>query len=257
MTTFVPKFLRALRYTSGQAWISRAIPIATEGEIESISDFKFTLRKNPSRAAFIAAEYLDLAMSWAKIHQLDKTLEQSSFETYMEVLLDGIAAHQESDYLKAILYSAIACESVAAQQIDRAYDNLRMAPTKSHTHRFVKCKTPNGDVEKDPVFERLRSIEKGAFLSSLHELPLYLWARSIQDEKPQLYRTAHALYKTRNKVAHLGGLTEESDKTLPITREGSQQAIDCAVQIFDWFNVNARHLVPWNGMRQAFLGTSE
>jgi hypothetical protein len=254
ITTLAPKFLRALRYTSGQSWISRTITVATEGETASVSNFEFTLRKDPDNAAFISAQHVDLAVSWAKIHKIDKTIRESSFETYMEVLLDGIAAHQESDYLKAILYSAIACESVAAQQIDRAYDDLRKAPTKSTTHRFVKCKTPDGDVDKDPVFERLRSTEKGAFLSSLHELPLYLWSRSIQGEKPQLYRTAHALYKTRNKVAHLGGLTEESDKTLPITREGSKQAIDCAVQIFDWFNVNASHLAPWNDMRRVFMG---
>lgn len=255
LNTFSSKFLRTLRYISGQAWIPRILPVITEQESVSIPDFKCAInpKTSPGHAAFIRAQYVDLAMPWSEIHQLDEALKQNNFETYREVLLDGIAAHQEGDYLKAILYSAIACESVAAQQIDRAYDDLRKAPVKHATHRFVKQRTPTGDVEKDPVFERLRSFEKGAFLSSLHELPLYLWARSLQDDNPQLYRTAHALYKTRNKIAHLGGLTEESEKILPITSDGSQQALDCAVGVFDWFGVDAKQLLPRNEMLRVFM----
>ena len=155
-------------------------------------------------------------------------------------LCDASAAFLNNDYVRTILYSAFAVESISLTVLDQTYDLERNREQSPTTLRIVK---DGGSAElRDPVFAFLR--ERGKFLNMLHELPLYLVGKSLLFENSSNYQTAAALYKTRNMLAHLAIVPDE-DKYLTTDANGAEKALRCAVEIFGWWGYPVeRFLAP-------------
>ena len=158
---------------------------------------------------------------------------------YAEILFDAIDADAVGDHRKAILYSAIAVESMAATRIDEMHE-LAWRDSDAGLRR-VAIRTGTGDsVEKDPVFDRLRKDSERNFRLLLHELPLYILRRSLLLEDDHLHRDLMTLRSTRNDLVHSG--TVEPHARLPVDRHGAKQALDSAIRAYEWFGASGRYV---------------
>jgi hypothetical protein len=162
---------------------------------------------------------------------------------YEGILLDAFRAVKDNDFRSALLYSALAVESMAGELIDAEHAKL-LATTPPPPHiRAVTIQEgrSKGDLE-DPVFKWMR--KSGRFTELLHELPLYVLQRSLKQELPEVYQQARKLYQTRNSLAHRG----ESDKDrdlYPLDAFGAVDAMKCAREVFGWFGVPGKWSIPF------------
>jgi hypothetical protein len=141
----------------------------------------------------------------------------------------------------------MAVESCAGAVLDREYERLLQYAGPLPGHRFATLQVNKHEqIKKDPVFISLRngSGEGGSrFLGLLHECPLYLLKKSLQLELPTIYAEAHALYRTRNSLAHTG-TTEAGKKSglLAITGDGALDGLRTANAVLNWFGEAGTHV---------------
>ena len=156
---------------------------------------------------------------------------------YDTIFLDAISAFKVDDFRKTILYSAISIESILTNFISQKYESLKSEDEFSASYRFTKITVAGQNtVKKDPIYEKLFSFQNFSML--LHELPLYILNKSLLIENENLYRDAISVYKTRNKIAHLGDIPLGSEKVLPLNKEGAIKALKCACNIFKWLGID-------------------
>ncbi len=163
------------------------------------------------------------------------TMVDQDMQPADSILLDSINAWEHRDYRTALLYAAIASETMAATEIDRAHDTILRQGDPMNALRAISFKRPRGEtVVKDPVFEDLRA--KDSFAQLLHVLPLYVMRRSLLVDNETLYQNALKLYNTRNAIAHRGTLAGESAKAFAVLdKDSALDAIEIAIQLFAWF----------------------
>ena len=122
--------------------------------------------------------------------------------------------------------------------MDFRYEQL-VASGSTTQHRFVTIQVnAHEKVTKDPIYLALRGSsgsDGSQFLTLLHEIPLYLEGRSLRQENAELYRKAHALYRTRNCLAHTGELNPNKEGLLEVTREGAVDGIRTMNGVMEWF----------------------
>jgi hypothetical protein len=158
---------------------------------------------------------------------------------HVEIMLDGLQAHNEEDPRKAILFAAIAAEAMAFDVLEAAYD--QGLSDNDPALRIITLPLAGGGLaHKDPVYEVLRDAD--AFKHLLHTRPLYLLQRSLLLEAPDCYRRALKLYATRNKLVHRGKVPAE-ESYFPVTREGAIQALETARDILLWFGDSGPYCV--------------
>ena len=155
---------------------------------------------------------------------------------HCHILLDAYAAFARKDYRLCLLYAAIAAESLAASSLDAEYAK-RVAGGKGPALRLIDLPQAKGtSVRKDPVYEALAS--RTEFSALIHERPLYLLGSSLLIDQPETYRLARMLYSTRNRIVHRGELSEgDASKSFALSRSDAAKRLQCAADIFDWFNV--------------------
>jgi hypothetical protein len=161
---------------------------------------------------------------------------------HVEVLLDALEAHRDQDFRKALLYAAIAVESLAAAVLEVRYTQALHTPTLRHRIATMPI-AGGGFVHKDPVYEALSTGDN--FSRLLHERPLYLSNESLLLEEPETFRLALQLYTTRNKIAHRGQPPQDA-KYFAITREGSRDGLAVALEVFRWFGDPGPYCIPAN-----------
>jgi hypothetical protein len=239
----VSKLLETLRLSSNQASISRNpfsmfISELTGGHLPIVPFPKVT-RKNGS---FSLESTLETAVTWEHLRKADNLSISVSEKIYDTILLDAIQAYISSDYRTAIMYSAVAIETAARTVLDEKYKELLQLGDRGGRLRIVQIPQGGGEfITKDPVFEYM--MEGDHFLKLIHQIPLYLIGRSMLLEKQPLYQRAHKLYGTRNKIVHQGNVGN-SVKVLPIDKSGASEAIDCAINTFQWFGLKPMHKIP-------------
>jgi hypothetical protein len=183
--------------------------------------------------------FLLSAIRLEDISSLPTTLSPTLADT---MLVDAIAAWHHDDYRRAILYSSIAIEAVAASALDSAHDRALAESIPSDRLRVVEMSEKGGAVRKlDPIFRALMKTDRFTFL--LHEAALYMLGRSLLVQAQNLYRHAVELHTTRNKLAH-GKDSFDAKGTLPLTRDGSLCAIRTAIKVFEWFGAGERFVEP-------------
>lgn len=158
-------------------------------------------------------------------------------EIFSNLLVNAIRSYIDGDYKSAILYSAISIEIVASIKMDEEYEVL-LHNEDTNVLRLVTVTIQQGKtVKSDPIYLRLKGISD--FKLVLHELPIYIFKRSLLEEDGRLYETANRLHKTRNNIVHQGDnpTTPKPNSCIPINRLGALEAINCAINVFKWFGV--------------------
>jgi hypothetical protein len=158
---------------------------------------------------------------------------------HRSMLVDALHAYALSDYKKAIVYAAVAMETVAATVLDSEFEKIRASTPRSSQWRVVEIPQQGGNIAKDPVFDALRTGVKFARL--LHELSLYVRSRSLMLENNPLYSLARTVYKTRNEIVHHA---EPQDRNAPgalaIDRDSARTSVQCALNVCNWFGEGLR-----------------
>jgi len=152
-------------------------------------------------------------------------------------MIDGFEAHRDEDYRKSVLYSAIAMESYAARVVDEAYQKV-VGESQNHAFRVIEEAGPGFD----PVFQYLRNGRN--FSRFLHELPLYLWKRSLRLEDKKLYEDALKLYRTRNSVAHQGFVAITREDIHELSPSASLECQHVARRVLNWLG-DPEHYPEW------------
>jgi hypothetical protein len=172
--------------------------------------------------------------------ELPTTFEASVYEG---ILLDAFRALKDNDFRSALLYSALAVEAMAGELIDAEPARLLAErPTAPHVRTVEIQEGRSKGTLEDPVFKWIR--KSGRFAELLHELPLYVFRRSLKQELPEVYQQARKLYQTRNSLAHRG----ESDKDrdlFSLDMFGAVDAMKCVREVFAWFGVPGKWSIPF------------
>jgi hypothetical protein len=241
LSEFLSVFLKAIRYTSKQVSINYYNSISTISLKESL---KFTniVRSENVKAIALRKSYFDTFITRENIRTASKIIfNKLIIPVYDDILLDAISG-LGNEPRKSILFAYVSMESMLSIELDKIYKDL--LKNKKHKHlRIIKHETPSGEVYKDPIFSFFQ--QQTNFSNLLHLMPLYLLKRSLMVEDKILYDAALKLYKTRNKIAHLGGtenLTNNQDDYLPIDDIGALRSINTAIKIFNWFGL--KHFSP-------------
>jgi hypothetical protein len=144
-------------------------------------------------------------------------------------MLDALLAAIDQDFRKALLYGAIAVESLASTRLAEEY--ARVLAGADQRFRVIDIRTAKGIVRKDPIYE---SLGKDKFSRMLHERPLYLLGRSLSVEDEPTFTKAQKLYTTRNKLGHVGEVPAGAD-TFEVSEDGVRAGLQTAIKVLKWF----------------------
>lgn len=249
---FFPKFVSQVRWKSQQTSIDHYNPFFMA---ESESEFEL-LPVSIKRHYFENSQLNSVLFN--NLIQIDHLIEAddrifNNFEipVYEEILLDAKAGLVMNDYRKTITYSTIALESMLSAKIEEFYIDKKLNSQSSVKYRFRSKNSKGKNVVLDPIYRKLKSINSFSLL--LNELPLYVMNKSLFYENENLYQSALKLYRTRNKIVHLGDIPQENEKNfLTIDKEGAQEAYKTVLEIFRWMGIedfefiSPGKLLPYN-----------
>ncbi|MCK5707454.1 MAG: hypothetical protein KAI43_07350 [Candidatus Aureabacteria bacterium] len=228
----VINFLRHLRLKTKQPAIPTDLCAVNIEEIKKLPSLKYPIFKHNVRRVKLFTPIEILATLSKAKESSDQSLVKE-VPIYADLLLDAINA--KKDYKKAILYAAIAVETLANTKLHNAYLYLSKKPRESKHLRIINLQvTKDSDINKDPIFETLMELSQRKFRMLLHEIPLYLWNKSLMIDKKKTYDEVLKLHETRNEIAHIGE-PASVHKTFPITNKGANAALSCAKEVFEWF----------------------
>ncbi|MEA5452471.1 hypothetical protein VB780_28110 [Leptolyngbya sp. CCNP1308] len=241
LPTYVEYFSSSLRQASKQVTIPTSFSVIAKGELIELPELNFTEAK--TLEVSIPRYTLETAVTWNNLVDADLDFLISKNFVYERLLLDAIHAYKDKDYRRSLLYTAISVETLAATKLDEAYDLIIQNGDIDNVLRLVSLSRKGGIlITKDPVYELLRSRSK--FLELLHEISLYVFGKSLLVDNEVLYQKASKLYKTRNKIAHLGEPHAGNQTTFAMSEEDALEAIECAISIFQWFEVSTQFPIP-------------
>lgn len=248
----VNRFLRRLRHASAQALLASEVAVTVCFEFD-VSGTPDPPRMRPP--AMTANGYHHrTAITWEHLRSADVDAGDTRVDTFIEIYLDAVRATFEGDPRRSILFAAIAAESMASHQIQRAYAEALASRRDDATIRVRSARTHDGEAVRDPVFERLAGGESN-FLLLFHELPLYLLGRSIQTDTADLWKRLRRLHATRNKLAHVGAPSGDTDREFSFSALDVDVALKTAAEAFEWFGIPALHMFPDH--KPVHIGPSE
>jgi hypothetical protein len=225
-------WLRLLRLASKQATLPTEIYAISTGSPEHLG-VPNTTRK-PGTWAISGEFRLHTAVDAAVIASAYSLATESSFPLCNELLLDALQACEMRRHREAILFSAIAIESLAQHELSKAYEAALLADVPPGHLNVVAMNLAGGQTtKKDPIYSLLTEQEN--FGRLLHEAPLYLLRRSLLCEAPALFAKAKSLYGTRNRLSHGQPVAQANSNLLPVDPRGSNLAAQIAVDVFSWF----------------------
>lgn len=226
-------FFRHLRYYSMQVEIQSNKSVSSITTYEKITKGVVNFDK-PTKMT-MAGDYYFRSVTWGTIKNADKNLSKKrEIPVYEEMLLEAKKGMIDHEYNKVILFSVIAVESLLAHTYYNAYEKEKKRKQKRKDLRIIKNHDGNF---KDPILKSL--LEGTDFKKLLHEIPLYLYKKSILTENQLLYSNILKLYMTRNKIVHWGAPLEFGDsKMFNINEASAEIALKSAVDVFNWIGIN-------------------
>lgn len=228
----ISAFLRNLRAVTKQAALPTEFAAMQTEQVEKLPKLKFPEPKKVTMH-LIGSFRLKTQITFQSIIEADSLGLQALIPIFHFLILDALKALESSDYRKAILYGAIALESLARTVLDAEYDRL-MALDKPPKHlRIIEMCQAGGSIsKKDPIYKLLSDGDN--FGRLLHELPLYLSNKSLLLDDQELYRLAVNLYRTRNRIGHGHEITETDKDVFAVNKKGASTALEVACKVFSW-----------------------
>jgi len=232
LTSAVSALLNMLRHRFKQANLSDEVYGISSIDVESIPALEASLFDRRTQG-MIRKYLVDTAVDWSSLSSIDVDIPSFSPPIFDTILLDAFRALWRGDNRQAILYAAIAVETLVNTVLKEAYDRLVSSGDISGRFRLLDFTTDGGaKVTKDPVYDALS--QRTDFGLLIHERSLYLLGRSVLADNQVLYTKAKKLYTTRNKIVHWGEPSAEHDAYLINTRD-AQDAISCAAKVFEYY----------------------
>jgi hypothetical protein len=244
-------FIRAIRVASRQASLLDRVVFTAN---YSASRLPSLVQPQPSlrRGELFGSYRIKTALTFDLVRRVSHQDKLADYHLYDEILLDALNAHESSDYRQAILYAAIAMESLASSVLEQKYSEI-LAKSKPPSHvNILTSPLPRGEVWRgDPIYRLLTKTDN--FTRLLHEAPLYLLRRSMRSEDEGLYQSCERLYGQRNRLGHGKPLKPED---LPLDRNGALEALKVAIRAFQWFGSEGFHAPVLDGVPVGELARS-
>jgi len=236
------KTLQALRYLTRQFALPERYSAWSVGSAPE--DRPSLPEEQDARGLNLRDYFLPTAITEKHLDQLALLVPGFSPPASVLVMLDALLAAVDQDFRKALLYSAIAVESLASTTLAEAYDHV--LATNDKRCRVVEIPVSGGrNARKDPIYE---SLGEDNFSRMLHERPLYLLGRSLSLEDPATFTKALKLYKTRNKLAHVGEVPLSAE-AFEVSEEGARAGLQTATQVLNWLGDSGPYFVGVNFVR--------
>jgi hypothetical protein len=236
LATRLSSTIRFLRATSRQASLMDKVVAIVESDAKRLPKLALPTPDN-RRGTLYGAYRIRTALTLAHFRLVPRSNNAAEFPLYDEILLDSLRAYESSDYRQAVLYAAIAVESLASSYLEEKYSALLMRKRPPSHLNIASYALPKGETTRiDPVYSVLMKSENFARL--LHETPLYLMRRSMRNEDQALYQSCLRLYGQRNRLGHGRALKPED---FVLDSHGSLNAIQVAIRAFAWFGRQGFH----------------
>lgn len=242
---FLKSFVAVVR------WISKQVSINSNQFINVIFPESKILERSiqtlKSDPPFLHKRYKYNLVHWnytSKVNELLK--EHFKIPIYDEILMDSLEAIYQNDCRKSITYSTIALESFVASVLDNEFNKL--LDKNDPKFRIIEQNTKEGINRIDPIYKLLK--ERTSFSNLVHERSLYVINKSLKLDNFQLYNDALKLYRTRNKIVHLGEPQEENEKFLTIDIKGARKAYNTTVEVFKWLGF--KHFLKIDGFSYTY-----
>ena len=233
--------LRKLRHLSGQADMPKEEDVVAVrfGTLDILPELP---NLGVDSSSSVQTYLLATAVSNADLVKAAALSDDFDPPIYSVLILDSIAAFQSKDYRVSILLSAMAMEVGFGAALDAAHDSILQTPSDPR-YRVQKIPINGGDfLLKDSIYERLR--EKIDFSIRMHEMSLYALGKSLRTENDVLYKKAMKLYRSRNKIVHLGTTDEAAEEVLPMDRFGAFTALEVVTDCLTWLGLNPGFKLP-------------
>jgi len=229
-------FLKKLRYLSGQSDMPKQedLSVMMFHNIDILP--KFVATDDSRGISHIQTYPLTVAVTQANLEAAAVLPDEFSTPIHSLLILDAISAFLASEHRISILFAAMSMEIAFGTALDAAYNAILNGPSDPR-YRVLKIPIGGGRfTTKDPVYDRLRG--KDDFSTRMHEMSLYMLGKSLRDEDQALYNKALILYRSRNKIVHLGTTEDAKQEVLPVDKEGSNTAIQTAADCLTWLGLN-------------------
>jgi hypothetical protein len=214
--------------------------VMTFGEIDALPEL--CADNYHDGAATIQTYPLAVAITMSNVEAAAELQDDFTPSVYSVLILDAISAFLASEHRISILLSAMAMEVGFGIALDGAYDDALKEPDNTR-YRILKIPIGGGKFAlKDPIYDRLR--ERDNFSSRMHEMALYVLGRSLREDDSALYQDALVLYRSRNKIAHLGTTENAEEEVLPIEREGAKKALRISADCLTWLGLYPGFKLP-------------
>jgi hypothetical protein len=243
----IKSLLKRLRHTCRQATFPCGDNIVSFscGDLTELPKVEF---EEPyyGEVYFSDNSFVETALTMDLVEQTGELPTTFVAPVYEGILLDAFRAVKEMDFRSGLLYSALAIEAMAGEFMDAEHAKLlAAAPVPAHIRGVVSQEgRSNGSLE-DPLFKWMR--KSGRFQELLHELPLYVYKKSLKHDLPGVYAQARKLYQTRNSLAHRGETVRDKD-LFPIDLCGAIDAMKCVREVFAWFGVPGKWSIPFENL---------
>jgi hypothetical protein len=242
LLSYLGTFLKKLRHVSGQADMPKQDNLLAMmlGEIDILPEL--AAMQDHSGTATIQTYPLAVAVTRANVEAAAALPDDFSPPIHSVLILDAISAFLASDHRISILFSAMAMEIGFGAALEAAYDVI-LQGRDDPRYRVLKIPIGAGKfATKDPVYDRLRG--RDDFSLRMHEMALYVLGKSLREDKDAVYKNALILYRSRNKIVHLGTTEDAQEEVLPVDREGAETALRTAVDCLTWLGLNPGIKLP-------------
>lgn len=229
-------FLKKLRYLSGQSDMPKQedLLLMMSHDIDILP--QFVAIDDIRGLSHIQTYPLTVAITQANLEAAAELPDEFSTPIHSLLILDAISALLASEHRISILFAAMSMEIGFGTVLDEAYKAILLRPGDPR-YRVLKIPICGGEfVTKDPVYDRLRG--RDDFSTRMHEMSLYVLGKSLREENQDLYNNALILYRSRNKIVHLGTTEDAKEKVLSVDGEGSRTAIQTATDCLTWLGLN-------------------
>lgn len=235
---FFPEFVKYLRWLTTETSVNHLEEFKIGVKIENFKLKKLNITHTIEENQKLNMNDFTSLINTSTLRNIDKLiLNKVEIPVYEDLLIDAKRQLERKDFRKAILFAVMAIESMLTSKYDEKYSEIKNGKHNKNKFRVISMQTKNGNILKDPIYEKL--IKRSNFENLLHEIPLYIIEKSLLLEDQKLYQSALKLYRTRNKIVHKGVIPDDNNKNfLPNKMIGAFEAYRIMIHIFRWMGIN-------------------